>query len=80
MSPANTVDEVKKVLNWINETPVWIWRLNNKPKNVDERVARFYAVGDWALLDCYRFPSSRGSSLGVRAVGTGNSKLAGGVK
>ena len=74
------VDEVKKVLNWINETPVWIWRLNNKPKNVDERVARFSAYDVRAVLNCVGSPSYQDSSLGVRAVGTGNSKLAGGVK
>lgn len=63
----NDVDEVKKVLNWINETPVWIWRLNNKPKDVDERVARFVASDDRAGLSCNWGPSYLGSSLGVRA-------------
>jgi len=47
---------------------------------VDERVARFYADSDRAYLYCCRDSSGRGSSLGVRAVGTNKVLLAGEIK
>jgi hypothetical protein len=63
----NDFKKVKEVLSWINETPTWIWRLNNKPNKLAERVARFYAYSVRADLSCIRDPSGRDSSLGVRA-------------
>jgi len=63
------VKEVKEVLNWINETPVYIWRLNNKPKQIDERIAWFYAISDGAGLGCSRNPSGTGGSLGYAPLG-----------
>lgn len=61
----NDTDEVKNVLKWINQTPVWIWRLNSKPNKLDGRVARFYADFVRANLSCNRNPSNRNSSLGI---------------
>jgi len=46
----------------------------------DERVARFYADSVRAYLYCNRDSSGRGSSLGVRAVGTSKVLLAGEMK
>jgi len=62
------VNKIKQVYNWINQTPVYIWRLNKKPENIDERVARFVAVSGWVGLDCGGFPQVSGSALGVRLV------------
>jgi len=34
----SNLEQVKNVLSWINgKTPVWIWRVNSKPKTLDER-------------------------------------------
>ena len=70
----NDFKKVKEVLSWINETPTWIWRLNNKPNKLAERVAGFTADSGGAYLDCIRVPSLRYSSLGVRAKAQGGSK------
>jgi hypothetical protein len=59
------VDRVNNVFNFINGTNAYIWRVNEKPKKVDERVARFYAVSGWAILYCGGGPGDVGSSLGV---------------
>ena len=60
------VDEIKAVYNWINQTPTYIWRLNSKPTNLDERVARFGAISGRALFDCYWDAGYSYPSLGVR--------------
>jgi hypothetical protein len=62
------INETKGVYNWINQTPTYIWRVNSKPKQVDERVARFVAGSGRAYLDCDRDPADSDSSLGVRIV------------
>ena len=62
------VDRVNNVFNFINGTNAYIWRVNGKPKKMDERVARFGAGSDWASLNCYRLPDGVDSSLGVFAV------------
>jgi len=49
------IDKINKVSNWINGTPFWIWRLNSRPKQKDERVARFLVGSGRLLLDCYRY-------------------------
>jgi len=62
------INKIKAIYNWINETDTWIWRLNEKPKSVDERVAWFIADSDRAYLNCNWDPDSSNSSLGVRVV------------
>ncbi|MDD5192574.1 MAG: hypothetical protein PHH54_01560 [Candidatus Nanoarchaeia archaeon] len=62
------IGQIKSVYNWINGTDNWIWRVNSKPENVDERVARFIAGSVRALLLCYGGPDDRLASLGVRIV------------
>ena len=60
------IDKIKNVFSWLNETPVYIWRLNDKPETIDERVARFGADSGWADLGCDGNPSGSSASLGVR--------------
>ena len=62
------ISEINSVYNWISQTPAYIWRLNSKPIQVCERVARFLADSDGALLDCDGNPDFSDSSLGVRLV------------
>lgn len=60
------IDKIKNVFSWLNETPVYIWRLNSKPTSVDERVAGFVADSGRAILGCGGVPTYTDSSLGVR--------------
>lgn len=60
------INEIKEVYNLINQTPTYIWRVNSKPKQVDERVARFVASSGRAGLYCNWGPAYSNSSLGVR--------------
>ena len=61
-------EEVAEIIRYINETPSFVWRLNSKPRSVDERVARFNANSNRAVFDCYGVDSVRYASLGVRVV------------
>ena len=62
------ISEINKVYQWLNGTNVHIWRLNSKPKNIDERVAGFNAYSGRADHDCDEVPGYSVSSLGVRKV------------
>jgi hypothetical protein len=61
-------EEVAEIINYINESPAFAWRLHSKPQSIDERVARFDADSGRAYLDCVRGPDDSDSSLGVRLV------------
>ncbi len=65
------IARVNSVFNFINGTNAYIWRLNSRPKNVDERVARFDAFSVGASLSCSGGPVVAFSSLGVFAVAQG---------
>ncbi len=58
--------EIDDIYKWITGKDSCILRLNQKPEKIKERVARFYANSDWAILNCFRNPSLSNSSLGVR--------------
>jgi hypothetical protein len=60
--------QINAVFQKINDTDAYLWRVNSKPKKVDERVAWFGAGSDRADLDCDRGPSGSDSLLGVRMV------------
>ncbi|MEN9625968.1 MAG: hypothetical protein RL557_296 [archaeon] len=51
---AKDVQKINAVSQYLNGTPTYLWRVNAKPKQKDERVARFYADGDWLDLYCVR--------------------------
>ncbi|MFH1311121.1 MAG: hypothetical protein ABIH65_01815 [Nanoarchaeota archaeon] len=46
------VIKINEVSQWINRTNSFIWRLNSKPSQKEERVARFVAYGSRLYLDC----------------------------
>jgi hypothetical protein len=60
------INQIKSIYNWINGTDTYLWRINSKPKSVDERVARFRANSNWASLNCGGLPAVSDASLGVR--------------
>ena len=65
----SNIGRIKSVFDWFNDTNrSYIWRVNSKPDSVEDRVARFNACSDRAVLDCYGDPSVSYSSLGVRFV------------
>jgi len=74
----NDVNEVKEILGWINETPdVRIWRLNEKPNTINERVAGFSAYFGGVNF-CYNGNLSlENDSLGYAPLGASNGKLTG---
>lgn len=59
------VGKINEVYQGINDTNMYIWRWNNKPSNVEDRVVRLVADSDRADLDCYRHPEYSYSSLGL---------------
>jgi hypothetical protein len=61
-----TPEQVTELLQYINETPAYVWRLNKKPASIEERVARLYADSGRANLVGYRDPQGGYPSLGVR--------------
>ena len=59
-------DEIDDAYKWITGKDTCIWRLNNKPKKIEERVAGFYADSDGVDLNCVRYPDYSYSALGVK--------------
>ena len=77
----DNLNEINEVYNWITGKDSYLWRLNSKPKSLDERVARFYADSGGTGLYCYRYPSDTNASLGVFGIAqVFDPKLAGGKK
>ena len=59
--------EIQNIYKWITGKSTYLWRVNQKPENIDERVAWFYAFSVGAYLSCGRDPRSSNSALGVRS-------------
>ncbi|MEK6850040.1 MAG: hypothetical protein AABX85_00515 [Nanoarchaeota archaeon] len=59
-------EEVNTIMSYLNNTVNYVWRVNSKPSNVDERVVRLDAYSDRFGLNCYRVPQDAGASFGVR--------------
>jgi hypothetical protein len=65
----DNLKEINEVYNWITKKDAYLWRLNSKPKSLDEKVALFDANTGGAILGCFRgIPSNSYSVLGVFAV------------
>ena len=62
----DNIPEINEVYQKINQTDAYIWRVNKKPKSIDERVARFNAYSDRVDLDCDGVPADCDSAFGVR--------------
>ncbi len=61
-----TSNEVLSIMEYLNGTNGFVWRLNEKPKNVDERVVWLDAYSGGFDLDCFRGPRDAKASFGVR--------------
>lgn len=62
------IAKINEVSQWINGTDFYIWRLNSKPKEKIERVARFYAVEYRLDLYCNMGPHSEDPAFRVLKV------------
>ncbi|MEK6829331.1 MAG: hypothetical protein AABY15_04325 [Nanoarchaeota archaeon] len=58
--------KLNQIYQWINNTNGFIWRVNSKPNNIEERVARLNADSVRFNLYCYWYPDGASASLGVR--------------
>ena len=63
-----TPEQVEELMGYINNTQAYVRRVNNSPKEIDERVARFLADSNWAGLDGGRDPRGQYPAFGVRHV------------
>mgnify|MGYP001604238115 CR=1 FL=1 len=61
----DSVQEINTVVQWLTGVPAYMYRLNNRPQSLDERVARFNANSDRANLNCNRNADNRNASLGI---------------
>jgi hypothetical protein len=62
-------EEVAEVMSYLNQqTPAYLWRVNSKPSQIDERVAWFDSGSSGAYLYCSGDPTDRVDSLRVRVV------------
>jgi hypothetical protein len=59
-------EEVNAIMGYLNGTSNYVWRLNSKPINVDERVVGLYANSDGFGLGCNGNPQDARASFGVR--------------
>ncbi len=60
--------KINEISQYVNGTDTYLWRLNSKPKQKDERVARFDAIGGRLGLDCCRHPRDEGPAFRVLRV------------
>ena len=66
LDTSENVNEINQIYKWLTDGDAYIYRLNSRPENRDERVAGFYAGSDGADFDCYGYPQYSSASLGVR--------------
>ncbi len=66
LSTKQSPQEIAQVYNWFRDKPSYLWRLNNRPKRVGERVAGFFAGSGWSSFGCDRDLGDSDSSFGVR--------------
>ena len=52
----SNLDNINKVSQLVNKTPMHLWRLNSKPSEKTERIVRFIAYSDGLNLDCLGNP------------------------
>lgn len=64
----DSVQDINAVFHWLNGTDTFAWKVNSKPRALDERVAGFGADSVRAYLYCYGSAESRYTSLGVRVI------------
>ncbi|MBI2105719.1 hypothetical protein HYT56_02675, partial [Candidatus Woesearchaeota archaeon] len=61
-----SLQEIDDAYKWLMDIDAYILRVNQKPKQVDERLAWFCAYSGRACLNCGRYPQGSDASLGVK--------------
>ncbi len=72
---ASNIKEINKRFQWLNKTDAYIFRLNEKPSNIEERIAGFDANSVRVGLNCCWSSSNSDSALGVRESAEGAQKI-----
>ena len=67
LGTSQSMQEINTVYHWLSGTDTYLYKVNTKPSQPDERVAGFIADSDMVYLNCYSDPRGSGSGLGVRA-------------
>lgn len=62
-----TPQEIDQVYRWLRELPSNVYRINSKPRNIEERVAWFFAGSGRSNFFCDRHVDNSDSSPWVRA-------------
>ena len=65
LDTSENVNEINQIYKWLTDGDAYIYRLNSRPENRDERVAGFYAGSDGADFNGW-VPQDSDASLGVR--------------
>ena len=67
LNTKQSIQEINNAYKWLTDVDTYLWRINSKPGNIYERIARFSIDSGRAYLYCGRNPEYSYSSLGVRA-------------
>ena len=62
----DSLEEINERYKWLTSADSYVIRLNSRPEEQDEKVARFFAYSDGALLSCYGDPLGSNASLWVK--------------
>jgi len=65
---ADNLHDINAVYQWLTGKDAYLWRVNSRPRDTEECIARFGANSDGAYLGCGRYPQYSNSGLGVRVV------------
>ena len=69
-----SLQEVNEAFRWLMDVDAYIWRLNSKPQQTDERVAGFVAYSRGVSLSCGRDSHNPYSALRVSLLPAGPKK------
>ena len=61
-----SLQEVNEAFRWLMDVDAYLWRLNSKPQQTDERVAWLSADSGKVYLICFWYPQNPSSALRVR--------------
>jgi len=68
LAETKNVKRLNKISDAMNQTPMYLWRVNSKPSERTERVVGFFAYNDWLGLDAVRILSDKDFAFLVEKV------------
>lgn len=68
LNTSQSPEEINQIYKWFTDVNAYIWRLNSKPEETTEKVARLNADSDGAVLNCSSGPSGSSDGLGVQKI------------